>query len=294
MKTLTGIFPPIPTPFLDGELAPDKLALNIGKWNKTELRGYVVFGSNGESVFLTREEKLRMVAEVKRYASDDKIIIAGTGSESIKETVSLTNEAAGLGADYALVVTPSYYKSAMNHEALVTYYTMVADAVTIPVILYNVPKFTGVDIQAETVAKLAGHPNIAGVKNSTENIRQLIEFVARTSPDFAVIAGTASMLYGGFLTGASGGIVALANIAPDQCVRIQQLVASSKLDDALVLQQQLIPVNTAVTSRYGVAGLKAAMDLLGYFGGDPRAPLLPVVEKEREILKNVLIGAGLL
>jgi 4-hydroxy-2-oxoglutarate aldolase len=294
MKTLTGIFPPIPTPFLDGELAPDKLALNIGKWNKTELRGYVVFGSNGESVFLTREEKLRMVAEVKRYASDDKIIIAGTGSESIKETVSLTNEAAGLGADYALVVTPSYYKSAMNHEALVTYYTMVADAVTIPVILYNVPKFTGVDIQAETVAKLAGHPNIAGVKNSTENIRQLIEFVARTSSDFAVIAGTASMLYGGFLTGASGGIVALANIAPDQCVRIQQLVASSKLDDALVLQQQLIPVNTAVTSRYGVAGLKAAMDLLGYFGGDPRAPLLPVVEKEREILKNVLIGAGLL
>jgi 4-hydroxy-2-oxoglutarate aldolase len=221
MKTLTGIFPPIPTPFLDGELAPDKLALNIGKWNKTELRGYVVFGSNGESVFLTREEKLRMVAEVKRYASDDKIIIAGTGSESIKETVSLTNEAAGLGADYALVVTPSYYKSAMNHEALVTYYTMVADAVTIPVILYNVPKFTGVDIQAETVAKLAGHPNIAGVKNSTENIRQLIEFVARTSPDFAVIAGTASMLYGGFLSGASGGIVALANIAPDQCVRIQ-------------------------------------------------------------------------
>jgi 4-hydroxy-2-oxoglutarate aldolase len=165
MTKLAGIFPPIPTPFANGELAPGKLEHNISKWNQTGLRGYVVMGSNGEAVFLTHDEKLRLTEAVKNYTSPGKLLIAGTGSESIKETIVLTNEAAGLGADYALVITPSFYKSEMKHESFVLYYTMIADAVKIPVILYNVPKFTGVDMQSEAVAELAGHPNIAGIKN---------------------------------------------------------------------------------------------------------------------------------
>ncbi len=293
MNKLSGIFPPIPTPFVNGELAVDKLELNISKWNQTGLRGYVVMGSNGEAVFLTHNEKLKLTEAVKKHASPGKLLIAGTGSESIKETISLTNEVAGLGADYALVVTPSYYKSEMNHESFVTYFTMVADAVKIPVILYNVPKFTGVDMQAETVAQLADHPNIAGVKNSTENIRQLFEFATSTPDDFAVLAGTASVLYNGLTSGAAGGIVALANIAPDECVQILRLVESGKLPEALTLQQRMISVNNAVTSQYGVAGLKAAMDMLGYFGGDPRAPLLPLGEREKEVLKLIITKAGL-
>jgi len=294
MSNLTGIFPPIPTPFVNDELAVDKLEFNISKWNAAGLRGYVVMGSNGESVFLTRDEKLRLTEAVKKYASSDKLIITGTGSDSIKETIGLTNEVAGLGADYALVVTPSYYKSEMKHESFVTYFTKVAEAVRVPVILYNVPKFTGVDIQTETVAKLAEHPNIAGIKNSTENLRQIIEFVTGTPDDFAVLAGTASVLYNGLTSGAVGGIVALANIAPDECVRIQELVDAGKLNEALILQQRLIPLNKAVTSQYGVPGLKAAMDMLGYFGGEPRKPLRELGKEDREYLKLVLLDAGLL
>ncbi len=294
MKKLAGIFPPIPTPFERDEISFDRLEQNMRRWNQTALSGYVVLGSNGESVFLTHDEKLKLTEAVRKFASIDKLLIAGTGSESIKETISLTNRAADLGADYALIVTPSYYKSEMKHEAFLSYFMKVADAVTVPVILYNVPKFTGVDMQVETVVQLAGHGNIAGIKNSAENIRQLTEFAAAASEEFTVLAGTASVLYSGLTAGASGGILALANIAPAECVRILSLTDAGEHREALALQRRLIPANTAVTSLYGVAGLKAAMDLLGYFGGDPRAPLTPLGNGERKRIKTVLGQSALL
>jgi 4-hydroxy-2-oxoglutarate aldolase len=294
MKTLKGIFPPIPTPFLNDELALDKLAVNISIWNTTGLKGYVILGSNGEAVFLTRDEKVKITATVKELASSDKLLIAGTGTDSIRETISLTNEIAEYGADYALILTPSFYTSEMKHDAFISYFTKIADAVKIPVIIYNVPKFTGVDIQAETIAQLAEHPNIAGIKNSTENLRQIVEFVAAVPDTFAVLVGTASVLYNGLTSGAMGGILALANIAPEECVHIKKLILAGKLPESLTLQKRMIPVNKAVTTQYGVAGLKAAMDMLGYFGGEPRAPLMPLGNKEREEIHTLLINAELL
>jgi 4-hydroxy-2-oxoglutarate aldolase len=294
MKQLKGIMPPITTPFVNGELAIDKLEFNINKWNKTDLTGYVVMGSNGESVFLTREEKLKLVEATKKFASPDKHIIAGTGSDSIKETISLSNESVARGADFLLILTPSFYKSEMKHEAFIKYFTAVADAVKIPVIIYNVPKFTGVDIEAETVAKLSEHPNIVGIKNSSENVRQNNEFISYTDKGFAVIVGTASMLYSGFTSGAVGGILALANIAPGECMEIQKLIEKGNLKDALTLQNRMIPVNKAVTAKYGVAGLKAAMDMMGYFGGEPRAPLSTINENDRSQLKEILKIASLI
>jgi len=288
MSKLNGIFPPIPTPFINDELSLVKLEHNFIKWNTTGLRGYVVMGSNGEGVFLTPEEKLRLTEAAKKFASPDKLIIAGTGSESIKETISLTNRVADIGADYALVLTPSYYKSEMKHDSLIVYFTRVADASKIPVILYNVPKFSGVDLTADTVARLAEHPNIIGIKNSTENIRQLMEFVSATPDDFEVLVGTASILYNGLTSGATGAIVALANVAPRECVQIQTHVKSKNYFEALGLQQKTIPLNKLITTQYGVAGLKAAMDMLGYFGGEPRAPLLPLSDEAKIDLKNVL------
>jgi 4-hydroxy-2-oxoglutarate aldolase len=294
MKSLTGIFPPIPTPFLNDELALDKLEFNISKWNTTGLNGYVIMGSNGEAVFLTRDEKLKLTSTVKEAAASDKLIIAGTGTDSIRETIALTNEVAACGADYALVLTPSFYKSEMKHDSFISYFTKIADGVKIPVIIYNVPKFTGVDIQAETIAQLAEHRNIAGVKNSTENLRQTVEFVAAVPDTFAVLVGTASVLYNGLTSGAVGGIIALANIAPEECVHIKKLIAAGMLPDALTLQKRVILVNKAVTTQYGVAGLKAAMDMMGYFGGEPRAPLMPLNTNEKENLKKILINADLL
>ena len=294
MKKLYGIMPPIATPFLNDEIAFDKLAENLSKWNKTELSGYVVMGSNGESVFITREEKLKLVEAVKRNISEEKLLIAGTGSDSVRDTISLTNDSAERGADYALILTPSFYKSEMKPAAYVKYFFAVADKTTIPVIIYNVPKFTGVDIEAETVAKLSMHPNIVGIKNSAENLRQTAELVSMTDKNFSTIIGTGSVLYTSLSVGAVGGILALANIAPNECVRIQKFVEEGNHTEALKLQQKLLPVNKVITAKYGVAGLKAALDMLGYFGGEPRLPLSPLQESDKEILKQVLTEAGLL
>lgn len=294
MKKLKGIMPPVATPFINDEVAYDKLRENFFRWNKTGLSGYVVMGSNGESVFLQRDEKLKLVEAVKKNISEDKLLIAGTGSDSIRETISLTNEAAARGADYALILTPSFYKSEMKPSAHIKYFTAVADKTKIPVIIYNVPKFTGVDIEAETVAKLAEHKNIVGIKNSTENLRQTAELVAQTPDNFATITGTGSVLYTSLTVGAVGGILALANIAPDECVQIQKLVEQENHTKALELQTKMLPVNKAITVKYGVAGLKAAMDMLGYFGGEPRSPLSKLNDTDKEQLKQILVSSGLL
>ena len=294
MKKLYGIMPPIATPFINDEIALEKLSDNILRWNKTNLSGFVVMGSNGESVFLTRDEKLKLLEAVKKNIPDNKLLIAGTGSDSIKETISLSNDAASFGADYVLILTPSFYKSEMKPAAYIKYFSSVADKTKVPVIIYNVPKFTGVDIEAETVAKLSEHENIVGIKNSSENIRQTTEMIDQTNRDFAVIVGTASVLYAGITAGAVGGILALANISPEECVEIQELVEAGNHSKAIELQKKMLPVNKAITAKYGVAGLKAAMDMLGYFGGEPRAPLSKLNDEDKQRLKQILVDAELL
>ncbi len=286
--------PPVTTPFVKGEVAYDKLAENIRRWNRTELSGYVVMGSNGESAFLTREEKLKIIETTTKELLSGKILLAGTGSDSIRETISLSNEAAGRGADYVLVLTPSFYKGQMNGNAFMRYFTEVADGIKIPLVIYNVPKFTGVNIEADAVAKLARHPNIVGLKNSSENTAHTAEIVGVVPKDFSVLVGTASVLYPGLAAGAAGGVLALANIAPEQCIQLQKLFKTGKHKEASALQERLIPVNKAVTSKYGVPGLKASLDMLGYFGGEPRSPLAPLGEREREDVRSILQNAGLL
>ena len=289
---LKGIYPPLTTPFVDDEVSFDKLIENLLKFETKMLAGYVLFGSNGESVFLTREEKLQLVKITREHT--ERIIIAGTGLDSIKETISLTNEVAEKGASYALIITPSFFKTEMKHKAFLNYYTKVADSVMIPVIVYNVPKFTNVNIETETIIELSNHPNIIAVKESTENSSRISEISSNVNPNFKVIVGTASMLYSGLLSGAIGGILALANIAPDQCIQIFNLIRENNLEKALEIQNKMIPVNRAVTSKYGVAGLKAAMDLLGFYGGNPRVPLEPLSEAQIIELKIILKKASLI
>lgn len=294
MKKLYGIMPPIATPFVNDEIAFDKLISNIERWNNSEISGYVVLGSNGESVFLTHDEKLKLIESVKKVTDENKLTIAGTGSDSIRETISLTNKSAEIGADYAIILTPSYYKTEIKSIVLIKYFEAIADASKIPILIYNVPKFTGIDVSIDVVAKLSEHPNIVGIKNSTENIRQTIEFIKNTTPGFNVFVGTASLLFSGLTTGAVGGIIALANIAPNECVKIQRLVEFGKLNDALDLQNKLIPINKVITMKYGIVGMKAAMDMMGYFGGNPRSPLSPLNEDDKKEIKKILAEANLL
>jgi len=289
-----GIFPPIPTPFKNGEVACDMLASNLQKWNTTGLSGYLVLGSNGEFVFLSEKEKIKILEVARENIPSPLKMIAGTGCESTWETIELTNKAAKIGAELALIITPSYFKSLMKAEEMITHFRAVADASKIPIMIYNVPKFTGVSIDAETVAKLAEHQNIVGMKDSSADMPLFAQYIKLCPAGFDVMVGTASALFTGLCLGAVGGVVAMANVAPEEAVEIQRLYDAGKLKEARDLQLKMLPVNGAVTVSFGVPGLKAAMDLLGYYGGDPRPPLLPAKSEVKEKIKGILQKAGLL
>jgi len=285
-KRISGMLPPLVTPFINGQVAYQKFQDTIVELNKTGLSGYVVLGSNGETVYLSNEEKLKLVKAARSVIPKDKHLVVGTGLESINETIWLSNECAKLGADFALILTPSYFGTGMTHDAMIKYFVDVADAVKIPVIIYNVPKFTNIELQPRTVAQLAKHPNIIGIKHSSLNIAHLIEYVSLTPPDFCVLVGTASILYPGLAVGAVGGVCALANVTPKELVQIQKLFEQGNRKEALAIQQRLMAINTAVTGTYGVPGLKAAMDFVGYFGGEARLPLLPLNADGKAAIKK--------
>lgn len=292
---LEGIYPPITTPF-DGEgaIAHDKLAANVGRWNATKLAGLVVLGSNGEYVYLNKREKLETIATVKKHLAPGKRLIAGTGCESTLHTIGLTRQAADLGADAAIIITPNYYKSAMDHAAMVRHYLAVADASPIPLVVYNMPAYAGVDLAPGTVIELAKHPNIMGLKESSGNVAKMGNIIGSMREDFSVMAGSAGFLYQSMVVGAKGGVCALANVAPDECCDIYEFARAGRHDDARVLQIRMIPPNGAVTTGFGIPGLKYAMELLGYYGGPVRSPLGPLSDQQKGALRAIFVRAGLL
>jgi 4-hydroxy-2-oxoglutarate aldolase len=285
---LKGVLPPITTPFRNGEVAEDELRNNIVKWNGTGLSGYLVLGSNGEAVYLNEKERVRVLAVTREVIPADRIMLVGTGMESTRETISFTNEAAALGADFALVVTPYYFKGSMKPQVLYDHFIAVAEGVRIPILLYNVPQFTGVNMEPELVARLSEHPNIAGIKDSSGNIDQLTQIAHLAAKGFAVFVGSAPVFFPALCIGATGGILAAANAVPDVCVHIQELYNKRKLLEARALQNRFTPLAKAVTTTYGIGGLKMAMDLAGYFGGDPRPPLKKPAAETTEILRRLL------
>ena len=294
MFKLQGIYAPIATPFAGGEIAYDRLEKNLSFWLGSDMTGIVVMGSNGEFVLLTPQEKEELMRFVCARAKGKKPVIAGTGAESTAETIRLNEKAAEAGADAVLVVTPNYYKGEMGDQVLARYFTDVADASPLPVILYNMPRNTGINISAKLTAELAKHPNIIGIKDSGGNIVQIADTIRNSPADFSVFAGSASFLLTSLVLGATGGTLALANIFPNECARLQTLFEAGKLKEARDLQMNLIDSNSAVTARWGIPGLKAAMEMIGLYGGDPRPPLLPLKEADREELRKVLMRTGFL
>jgi 4-hydroxy-2-oxoglutarate aldolase len=292
--SMAGIFPPIPTPFdAAGELDLAAVAFNLERWNRFPLAGYVVLGTNGEFPFLSDAEKLTFLEAARKHIPVGKLFMAGSGCESTHATIALTKQVAALGADVALLITPSYYKSKMDAPALTDYYFKVAEASPIPVSVYNMPANTNVDMTADLIVKLSKHPNIAGVKDSGGNLAKLGEIVRYARPGFQVLAGSAGFLYPALCLGAVGGVLALANIAPRECCDLQDLFAQGRHTEARDLQLRLIAPNGAVTGKFGVPGLKAAMDMLGYRGGNPRSPLLPLPDAQKEILRGILAEAAI-
>jgi 4-hydroxy-2-oxoglutarate aldolase len=258
------------------------------RWNIHDLAGYVVLGSNGEAVYLNQQEKVHVLETAREVIPPEKVMLAGTGCESTRDTIALTRQAAQAGANAALVVTPHYYGGKMTPASLVQHYQVLADLAPIPVVIYNVPKFTHVDLTAETIAQIAQHPNVIGIKDSGGNIAKLADVVRMTSSDFQVLAGSAGFFFAGLTLGAVGGVLALANIAPRTCVEIYEQSLAGEWQEAAELQRRMVPVNAAVTSRFGIAGLKAALDMLGYYGGPVRAPLSNLTATERQTLRAIL------
>jgi 4-hydroxy-2-oxoglutarate aldolase len=295
-KKFTGVYTPIVTPFkADETLDEQGLRSNVSRWMTTPLAGLVVLGSNGEAPQLEDAEADRVIDIVRGEVPKARPMIVGTGRESTKATIAATRRAAQLGADIALVRTPSFFKLQMTTAAFVRHYTEVADASPIPVFLYNVTMYTGVNMLPDAVATLAQHPNIGGMKESGSDIVQIGDYVARTPDDFVILAGSAASLFAALCAGVDGAILALAALAPDACVELYRLVENGRIDEARALQQRLLPLARAIgDAQRGVPGLKAALNLMGYAGGVPRSPLRPLAAADTEGIRTQLDALGLL
>ncbi len=288
---LHGVFPPVTTPFDSaGEVALDKLRANLTRYNATKVAGYLLIGSTGESVLLGEGETERMLAAAAEAAGPDKILIAGTGTNSTAETVDRTRRAAKLGYHVALVKTPYYYKPQMTPEALAEHFLRVADAATIPVLIYSVPQFTGVTVEAPLAARLAAHPNIIGIKESSGVIQRITEIIAATPGEFQTLVGSAQTFWASLAVGAVGGILAAACVLPELCVELYEAACSGELQKARQLQYRLLKPAIAVTSQFGIPGLKFAMETQGYYGGPARAPFLPLNSAAKREIETVLAG----
>ena len=290
-----GIYTPIITPFSEDEKVDyGKIRHNLEKWGATDLDGIVILGSNGEFVYLSEEEKLSVVEFAIKNFNHHKKTIVGISHESTQGTIESAKRAAAVGADAVLVLPPHYYKGAMKEDILYKYFCDVADESPVPVMLYNMPGNTGINLTSGLISRLSKHNNIAGVKDTGGNIVQIAETVRDTAEDFAVFAGNTGYLMPALAVGARGATLALANILPQECWELVKLVKEGMLKEARELQLKLLKINYLVTGKYGVSGLKAAMDMLGYEGGIPRRPLLPATQAAAEEIHMELKTIGVL
>jgi len=292
MVKLQGIFPPIATPFdHKGDLYHVKVRHNVEKWNKTPLAGYAVCGSTGESVYLSTEEKIQLWEWVAAYADSSKILIAGTGVESVRETVYLCNRAEELGYKVAMVRTPHYYKNLLNRcDAQLLYFRAVADQSKIPVLIYNWPQATSLDIMAEAVAMLSEHPNIIAIKESSGSLEKVMQMVRDCTAGFQVLTGSAPTLAPSLAVGCVGAVLAFANAAPYATVSIWEAHRTRETAAALDWQNRIARAAQLVTTKYGIPGLKHAMDMNGYYGGPPRLPLVPVGPAQQQEIQQAFDG----
>lgn len=285
-----GIYPPLPTFFnVHEELDLETLQRHIKRIATSGIAGYVVMGSNGEAVHLSRDERARVIETTRSVAGEQACILAGCGEQSTRATIANCQQAAQAGANFALVLPPFYFKGRMDTHALLAHYRAVADNSPLPIVIYNMPANTaGLDLDAGTICALAEHQNIIAVKDSAGNMAKLSQICGQTPTRFRVFAGSAGYLLPALSVGAVGAVAALANIFPHEVCRLQELFYGGQLEEARLLQARLAPANTAVTTTYSVPGLKAALELLFGYGGLPRSPLQPLNEQERAQLASIL------
>ena len=284
---LTGVYAPIGTPFVNEEVAYDQLKSNMEKYAQSKLSGYLAIGSNGECVSLSEQEKTKVLSIIVENKAPQQKVLAGANAESTKLTIEECKKVAELGADFASVLTPSYFKSKLNDEAMIRYYCDVSDASPIPVVGYNAPGFTSMTISAKALKAMAAHDNFIGIKDTSPG---MIGSYLRVTHgmDFDVFSGTANTLFPAMMMGATDGIVSLANAFPDVCATLYEKCAADDLEAARKLHLLLGQLNGAVSGSYGVAGVKYATEVAGFYGGDPRLPLLPITDSDKQSIKAAI------
>lgn len=289
---LRGILLPTTTPFdSDGQILTSAIRANLQQWSTTGVIGFVVLGSTGERVHLDEREYLQVIEHSRAAARDDSVFVVGAGQQSTRGTIDEVRKASKAGADAVLVITPHYYRSAINQQTLVSYYMAVADASPVPLLLYSMPALTGVKIEAETIARLSGHANIVGVKDSSNDMAGFSETIRLCPDDFAVLTGNGTVLLDALRAGATGGILAVGCVVPEVCVEIFRALRDGDNERASALQSKLTPLATAVTTKFGIGGLKTGLELAGYQGGVVRAPLQMPDQNAHDEIAALLKGS---
>lgn len=282
---LKGIIAALPTPFsTTGDFAPEKLKDNLDSWNRTDLLGYLILGSTGEFPHLTLDERLEVIETVRDVTPSEKMLLVGTGELSTRGTIEMTRQAADRGADAAVVVTPFYYKRLLDEEHLTAHYLRVADNARIPILIYLIPQFSGVYLRPETIARLAEHPNIVGLKDSSGDLPALEDLFRMVNTDqFNILMGAPTLLKQSLEAGAAGGVLAVGCIAPNACVALERSCRSGEGERTARLQERLSRLSRKTTAN-GIGYVKAALDQVGLYGYLPRSPLpAPTVEQRAEI-----------
>jgi 4-hydroxy-2-oxoglutarate aldolase len=278
---LHGVLLPLTTPFDGDAVQPSRLAVAIPRYEAHGVAGYLVLGSTGEAALLDEEEKVRVLAAAREAIPRSRTMLAGVGVESTAATVRLARRAADAGADGLLVLSPFFFRSRMTADALVRHFSAVADASPVPILLYNVPVYTSLVIPPAVVETMAGHPNVIGLKDSAGDVPWMLDVLARVPATFQVVCGSAPAFLFALLSGAVGAILAIGNAFPELAVGVYRLHENGRAAEALALQKALAAATRLVAGAHGIAGVKAAMDLRGLPGGDPRPPLLPLGGAER-------------
>lgn len=293
-ENLTGVFAPVVTPFDGDQPDLESLAFNLTRLRSTKLAGFLALGSNGEVKSLTDKERI-LVLEVFAREKGDKVVMVGTGCESTAETIEKSQLAAEMGFPYVSVLSPHYFAKHMSDSVLLRHYERIAEKVPVPVLLYNAPQFAGgVQISPKVIVELSRHPNIVGIKDSSAAGPTKLLAGLDPAEDFSVLAGSLNTFYPSLHAGAAGGVLSLANVLPERCTELYDLFGRGMYDRARELSAGLIRLNQAVSGAWGVAAVKAAMDLVGLKGGRPREPLMPVSTEAVTHIREAMINEGFL
>lgn len=296
LQRLAGIIPPIVTPFdpINGEIAPVLFRQNIRRWLQEPVSGFVLFGSNGEGQLLDEDEKVRLTSFARELVPAAMPLIAGVGAESTRAVIREGRVLADAGAEYLLVSPPAYFGASLAPAALVDHYHRAADEVPVPIIVYHIPKNTHVVIEAGLMAEIVRHPNIVGLKDSSGDVKRFADYSNACDKRCRMFVGSGALLYTALELGAVGGIIGIGQLAPRMCAAIMEAHRQGDAHRAGSIQERLVPVHREIVAAFGPVGTKAALDLLGYVGGKPRAPLRALSEKDRKKVEQVMQEAGLL